>query len=276
MIALFVQALLLDLGRLGAPAPAETVAAAYAAACEAGVEAACAAPGAAHAETCTVSPVGGDPVGCLVRAWTVEAEQPDLAAELRGFACDGGVAHACVELAGTVMTAEAPDPERAAALIGSACTHADAEACLYLGAMAELGRGVRRDAAHAVEAYRAACDLGDVRGCAAAGALLAVGGKRLRPDPPEAVGLLARACDAGQGPSCAILADRLERGRRDVEAEPEEITELYHRACDRGVASSCRDLAARYRSGRGAERDAVLADQLLIRACSLGDARACR
>src|SRR5690606_19011768 len=105
------------------------------------------------------------------------------------------------------------DPERATALIGRACGHGDAEACLHLGAMAELGRGVRRDGAVAAERYRAACDLGEARGCAAAGALLTVGGKRLRPDPAEAAGLLARACDAGLGPSCAVLAEQLDRGK---------------------------------------------------------------
>src|SRR5690606_13721305 len=52
VIALFVQALLLDLGRVGAPVPEEVVARAYEAACEAGAEAACERPGAAHAQTC--------------------------------------------------------------------------------------------------------------------------------------------------------------------------------------------------------------------------------
>jgi TPR repeat protein len=84
---------------------------------------------------------------------------------------------------------------------------------------------------------------------------------------------LRYACGYRVAEACEDLADMLTTGEAGTDLV--EAARLTHFACEEGIASGCFRLADFYRRGIGVTRDPVRAQQLLERACSLGDTRAC-
>jgi hypothetical protein len=107
------------------------------------------------------------------------------------------------------------------------CEAGDAEACMAF-AVRKLRRG---DHEAAIPRLRRACELGDAKGCFAAGGLA-----------PAAAGveLLARACELGEPKGCSRAAQHLRRGE-GVTASPERACGLARAGCLVNDASSCEE-----------------------------------
>lgn len=228
---------------------------------------------------------GGHPSGCnslgLLAQLGMGTDDPEpRVGEALGHyegACAAGYVPSCSNL---VQLYASPrygiqDDARVAEYTARGCELKDGGACFSLGVMRETGHGVPADVVAAAQAYELACELGEINGCAARGALALAGAPGLAKDPAEAARRFRQACDHGQATACAVLAQQIDQGD-GLPADPAQATELFARACDGEVAEACAILARRHQKGRGTAKDKDLARQLWFRACSLGHDKACK
>lgn len=142
-----------------------------------------------------------------------------------------------------------------------------------IGDQYEHGRGVVADLTRAREAYGAACDAGNMRGCAALAFALTIG-PRLGRQTDVALDLARRACDAGDLLGCTNYALTMAYLSSD-ERTPASEVELHRRACDGGELVGCRRLASAYVRGTGVEPDFERAATIYRDACARHDGPSC-
>jgi hypothetical protein len=124
--------------------------------------------------------------------------------------CDAGNKTSCARLATLLVTRSGGDVDRGRKMLEDLCAGgtdkaASASACSQLGHLYEIGHGVARDMAKAIELYRKACSFADAQ--------------------------------------CVLLGDVYLRGN-GVKASRSRAEELYKKACASGSADGCSALAA--------------------------------
>jgi TPR repeat protein len=146
-----------------------------------------------------------------------------------------------------------PDHAGAAAAYDRGARLGDMRAQHNLANCYLAGRGVDRNAALAMEWYRAAADqgLGDAQHKLAA--LLASGVEGAEPDPRQALQWLAKAADKGVAQAQYELAKQLRVGE-GIAADPLQAMHYYHEAADRDHADAMFSLALMLEVGAGLDR----------------------
>jgi TPR repeat protein len=197
--------------------------------------------------------------------------------------------------------------EKGALLLQQSCAQKFASACTVLGFVYLNGRGVPADAQKALEAYSAACELGDDDGCIGA-ADVHSRGLLGQVDHASAIPLLDKACTRGSGRACVLLAEKyagalgtqkdddkaaalyaqaftalvnqcpgdstacyqlgnLYINGQGTKVNPESAFQAYQLGCDGGSGDSCYELARAYYNGTGVKQDQAQAIKVLQRAC---------
>jgi uncharacterized protein len=224
----------------------------------------------------------GDPVACLVVAWSLDQlaaaeKDPDerdrtwrRAARQLKADCDDKFTPACHDYAGFLYENKGittSDPRPALARWKLACDAGEFASCTKLARLArDGGPGVPVSAAVAKQYAQKACVGGYADGCAVYGELddAAWPGPKL----DEFYGLL---CDQGHRTSCWRLARSYYDGIHP-EPTPGRLVGLFVRGCDLGHARSCFE-AGRWEEDHGTDHTKGAA--LFGRACDLGDAAGC-
>ena len=155
------------------------------------------------------------------------------------------------------------------------CDQGSQTSCASHGLMYLRGQFVTSDRAAAEPLLRKACDANVPVGCGGLGSLFVVRGnlKSARP-------LLERGCNMGDGLSCESLAGieaELEtaKPKPDMNALVRRQSPFYRRACELGTANGCAFVAASIvdKTIDGSAQEAL---ELYVKACSRGNATACR
>jgi hypothetical protein len=122
------------------------------------------------------------------------------------------------------------------------CELGDVQACNGAGVLHEFGR--QPDAALAAHYYGMACDASYGPGCNNL-AWLYLGGRGVARDAPHAMVLFMAAFDAsrlaclqGDGSGCLLAGELLYDGN-GMPADEDRALALFRSACDRGVAEGC-------------------------------------
>jgi len=154
----------------------------------------------------------------------------------------------------------------------AACNTGDLAGCAALGRAFLYGEGRPQNRPVAELLLRQACDGAESEGCLGLGVLL-----RSLPEPELlAIGAqaFARGCRLGSLEACARAADAIESGTDNRAGDQVAATQLRRDACAKGGASACRALGmSLVHSDDPASRDEGLA--LLERQCRGGDGEAC-
>ena len=155
--------------------------------------------------------------------------------------------------------------QRAAEIFGPACPE-DATACFVLGFLSEGGKGVPKNPAKAIEAYRQACNVGHGDSCMYLATALDNGLAGTK-DPDGANAAFDKACTRyDNGEACQKIAERLGMAKQDLP----RAFELATRGC-RLDPKNCGTLGEFYRLGLGlAAADQALANTHYKVACEAG------
>jgi TPR repeat protein len=157
----------------------------------------------------------------------------------RTLACHRGNQEGCAELAAHLI--EHRDPvivEHGATLARGACAARIGMGCNVLGVY--VARQAPRDASAVRDAFRRACELDDVSGCANYGLFFEM--PMPTPDFPRAADIYRRACNARQTKSCVALGRMIASGVVPP-AAGERALELLERGCSDTDPSECATLA---------------------------------
>lgn len=183
------------------------------------------------------------------------------------------------ELVGAVWLKQ--DNARAADLAQKGCSLGEVPACVQLGTQRLNGSGVEQSFKEAVPLFKHACKEEVAEGCLYLGVMMQEG-KGGPPDPSRAEGYFEKGCDMESGESCFRLAELHYNGKAPPAAgEPagspnfKKAARYYTAGCDLDFANACTALGKMRRAGQGMGMDEDVADELLEKACSLGDEWAC-
>lgn len=176
-----------------------------------------------------------------------------------------------------VVRRDKPAEQRAAEEIDAttaeaACNAGDLAGCAALGRAYMFGEGRPQNRPVAELLLRQACDGAEGAGCLGLGVLL----RSLSENALRAEGTLAlgRGCRLGDLEACAEEADALESGISGLDGDSAAALALRRAACEKGGASACRALGSQLtRSDDPAPRGEGLG--LLERLCRVGDGEAC-
>ncbi|MBI5622476.1 MAG: SEL1-like repeat protein [Elusimicrobia bacterium] len=155
-----------------------------------------------------------------------------------------------------------------------ACKAGTAEACRVAGVILDIGLGVKKDEANAVEQWRRSCDLGSPKGCNSIGVMLFNGTGTLK-DQGAAVRLYAKACSMGEPRACVNLGASYAAGT-GVSEDKAKAVEFHRKACDSGSPVGCVALGWVFEAGEGVAMDKTKAAALYKKACDMGSLRGCR
>lgn len=147
------------------------------------------------------------------------------AATLWRLACERRHLPACTSLAALHLTID-DNPEQAAKLLSDACDGAHGPACTALGDILAVDESLSDDAT-AISMLERGCELGDGRGCGAAGQRYVVG-DGVTTDRVKGAQLLQQACTLGDGSGCMHLAQAYQYGRGVPRNEVETQRLLEH------------------------------------------------
>jgi TPR repeat protein len=153
------------------------------------------------------------------------------------------------------------------------CARGDGQSCFNAAKFYRNGDGVPIDVKHHYSLQQRACELGSMRGCAAAGVQHLYGLGEAPRDYDKARALFAKSCDAGEGHGCANLGV-VHRDGRGVPVDVQKARALMQRACDSGYANGCSLLGQLHRGMLGAP-DFKQAFALLEKACKAGGPDGC-
>jgi len=165
------------------------------------------------------------------------------------------------------------DYPKAFKLFSEACDGGKFESCAVLGAMYELGKGVKQDYSKAVEFYTKACDGGHAMACDTLGVMY-FSGNGVRQDNNKAFELFTRACDDGYAMGCNNLGT-MYGGDKGIPQDASKAAELYQKACDGGEVLGCTNMGGMYVLGIGVKQDFFKATELYQKACDGGNAMGC-
>lgn len=214
----------------------------------------------------------GDAAACRMIAgrMPVSTGLNEVAGHTRALkkACEQKNWTACTSNAMAALAAADPGmtQDGAAAIFQQGCTARDDFSCALL---AELWyRGPNRQQGE--DLARKSCD--DLGGwpCVMAGQLLMQTG-----DVAGGAARMQRACDSGDAFACYQLGMLYAEGSGSLKKSEAKATDLYSKACDDNLGQACYNLAWQYLRGTGAAKNKKRADELLERACLLGDPSGC-
>jgi TPR repeat protein len=214
----------------------------FAAACAAGLPAAC---------------IAGAEQRRIGQARKVEAPEP---VGLWTSACDLDSAPGCAGLGERLSRSKKTWDETYTAWT-KACDTGEASACTDLGRFVTNKHDPAWPGEQTPEAYlQQGCDNGDAEGCY----WLAEADLPKKGDPPEpAYLLLEQSCDGGYGDACAELGEvHLDR---KTSFDDEIAAGHMQAACDAGHFESCKELGTMYLRGKGVEKDRTRAKELAQR-----------
>ncbi|MCC6521752.1 MAG: sel1 repeat family protein [Polyangiaceae bacterium] len=236
---------------------------------------------------------GGQPQACnrlgeLHEAGDGVARAPLVAVERYEQALRGGEERAIDKLL-RLQRDGLVAPRRFEADLGLACEHDHAPSCRTLANLYWEGRLVARDEARAGRFAERACAAHDAAGCTALGRMQLVGTSAVRRDRRAAIATLERACPdvrafhrtnevlAGSAEIERDLRGCLALGQAVRPGDPARARALYDAACAEGLGAACYEAAALPDAAPGPPRPGPTAsrDELLLRACELGEGRAC-
>ena len=130
----------------------------------------------------------------------------------------------------------------AASLFDAACDDGQMLGCAGLGRLYRDGQGVTQDYQEAIAHYQLACDAGLAESCNNVGRMYREG-QGVHIDQTQAAVYFRQACDGGDIEGCDNLGRRYQRsggGMQDIG----RMVGFYQRACDRGVMSGAQVWAA--------------------------------
>ena len=180
--------------------------------------------------------------GCVAAGELEEsgrAGTPDVKKTLAEYqkACDGKASPGCSRL-GRLYEATIRDLGKALLSYRAACDALDLEGCWRLGTLHELGSGVARDPAIAVDLYTRACDGGRPQACTSLAHMYWNGSGSVARDLPGALVLFEKACDGRHDEACIFLALKYKAGE-GVPADPRRALGFFGKACEAGHKGSC-------------------------------------
>jgi TPR repeat protein len=229
---------------------------------------------------------GGFALACAVGAhWLGESADADSdqepSADLRArfemqHACLTGQGDACYQVGFSFYLGRDGYPRdrgRAVRAYSRGCDLDDSRACNNLGDALTYGEGTGRDLALASALFDKACHLGEALGCANLGYMLEHGSGVVS-DAARARRLYGDACATGEPYGC-LHAEMLA-----VEGAPGDSAHSvarWRRACEeQRSAQGCAFLGLLYEDGPdGLARDEAKSQKAMVRACELGNIRAC-
>ena len=196
----------------------------------------------------------------------------DVALARYDTGCTRGALRACSKL-GFRLIEDSHDPrrvKRAIELFTKACDGNDALGCSNLATFTWDGEGVPRDPKKAAQYAEKACTAQDAFACGLLGSLWGQGELGAK-DPVKAAGYFERACTGGSASGCNQLGIAQWEGL-GVKKNAEAALKTWAQACHDRDASACLNF------GRAAESrgDTTAARSALKRACTLGEASACK
>jgi len=178
------------------------------------------------------------------------------ALKLWASACDGGFSLACYMRARFIDGDEGKNAQQ------RACDAGVGPACVEWGLRSTVPE-------EKLNGFRRACQLGSPWGCGYAAGMHS-GQAGLPKNDEAALDFLNAGCDRGNLISCNDLAVRFE-----VAGRLERAAELFDGICNAGSATGCSNLGIIYHEGKGVPKDPQRALQLMRRACTAGEERAC-
>ncbi|OIP31444.1 MAG: hypothetical protein AUK47_22475 [Deltaproteobacteria bacterium CG2_30_63_29] len=226
----------------------------FAAACEAGLQDACA------------------EVGMRLSSGRGQATaSPERAYPLVSAACGAGSQLGCLYQAQLLYAGigVARSLKDGAKLFATTCDAGSSRACVWLGIATDRGKGVKRDLKKSAQLQQTACDAGDGMGCGQLGEKHRKG-RGVPKDAEKRLELLQLGCDKRDGESCYELAEQF---RSD--GNTEKSGEFWERGCDGDFAEACTKLCYLHQSSGlpGTNRETAL--PICEAACELGDAKGC-
>lgn len=229
--------------------------------------------------------------------------------EMFQVACDSGFKHACTFTAKLIQRGSfgrkyLVDAELITDLYRRGCELGAAESCYLLAGRLRYGRGVDEDLEQAIAVAKKACEANSDRGCtrfrtyrysifddeeASSHEIRCTAGRpqdcfwagmalldapKVRPNRPRALELLERGCDSDDPLACQALASAI----LEVDTGRGSLADdLLVKACDLGQMKACFQLARRHDQGlvANAKHNLDSARMLYERACKGDYARAC-
>lgn len=158
-------------------------------------------------------------------------------------------------------TAASGDLERAVSLYKSAADRGDLRAMVSLAQLAETGNGVPQDFGAALDLYERAAAAGSIDGMINLAVILFQGGL-VAQDTERAISLLRQAAELGSPKAIFNLGVLAQDGLTDT---PADALDYFIDAARDGELGGFRAAAILLDEGRGVERDAVRAADLLLR-----------
>jgi len=226
----------------------------------------------------------GDKLACKYKKWHRGKDLADFPAAKGAFgpACGKGQLTACVAL-GWVLTQKTHEPgypykfhpsiERGVQAFRKACEGGNMRGCLELGRLYDYGAGVPKDNHKASDLYKAACDGGNMRGCASLGTSYRDG-----EGVAEDLGIQDRSQKGFQlhKKACdggdVYGCDKLAYYHY---REYTKSTALYHKTCMAGSVVGCANLGWNLIRGSGVGRDVVEGKRFLQMSCDAINEWAC-
>lgn len=178
-------------------------------------------------------------------------------------ACQGGDQRGCADLAGRLAESNgaAPLPPELLRRVEATCQSGQIEGtCTSLGAMFQLGRGVKRDLKRSAAIYEATCRHGQAASCLGLGL--------------QSLGLLRGACEHGAALGCTTLGSMYAQGRGVPRSDAKALP-FFARACDGGEGGGCFSAGMLALTGRSGAPNVAQAVKHFDRGCQLGHPEAC-
>lgn len=150
--------------------------------------------------------------------------------------------------------------------------HGNAWAQLSLGIMYDLGQGVRKNDAKAVQWFRKAAEQGNAGAQFLLGVMYA-GGEGVPEDDTEAAKWYRKAAEQGNVNAQGALGAMYDLGE-GVPEDHVEAAKWYHKAAEQGFVGAQAALGAMYATGRGVSEDYVQAYAWFNIAAAQGDKNA--
>ena len=184
-----------------------------------------------------------------------------------------GALLACWAAAFPAQAMQAKVEKETAAALQPKCAAGNSASCSSLGVRYDMGDGVAKDHAAALEFYRKGCDGGSRLGCSLLGSAY-LDGDGVAKDAAKAAALFDKACTAGSTEDCRRLSGLFWDGN-GVKQNRAIANQIMQKACDDGNAHACTAMGARYTTGNSMQVDKAKAAALFEKGCSGGSVMGC-
>jgi TPR repeat protein len=191
--------------------------------------------------------------------------------------CEAGSATSCAILASMHRngTGVAKDWAKAASFGQRACDKEITAGCRIVAAAKLTGEGTNKDVKGAISLLDNACKAGNGASCVDLG--VAQLGSKDKGVPEQSQYSFRRACyGGGESEGCAWLGTLYAEGKGGLGASPKLAVSFLEKGCKDGSAKACEGLADLLKAGKGVAKDAARAKELYTKACTAGQATACK